>query len=79
MTPAKIFLAPALARRSRLPATRNRSQSGTAAANAQNGDGTALTQSFPTARIVWTYRAIYQVNDARVGVWSQSVSVAVPA
>ena len=27
----------------------------------------------------WTYRAIYQVNDARVGVWSQSVSVAVPA
>jgi hypothetical protein len=36
------------------------------------------TQPFPTARTVWTYRAIYQVNDARVGVWSQSVSVAVP-
>lgn len=37
------------------------------------------TQPFPTARTVWTYRAIYQVNDARVGVWSQSVSVAVQA
>ena len=37
------------------------------------------TQPFPTARTVWTYRAIYQVNDARVGVWSQSVNVAVPA
>ena len=37
------------------------------------------TQPFPTARTVWTYRAIYQLNDARVGVWSQSVSVAVPA
>jgi hypothetical protein len=37
------------------------------------------TQPFPTAHTVWTYRAIYQVNDARVGVWSQSVSVAVPA
>ena len=37
------------------------------------------TQPFPTAKTVWTYRAIYQVNDARVGVWSQSVSVAVPA
>ncbi len=37
------------------------------------------TQPFPAARTVWTYRAIYQVNDARVGVWSQPVSVAVPA
>ena len=37
------------------------------------------TQPFPAARTVWTYRAIYQLNDARVGVWSQSVSVAVPA
>jgi hypothetical protein len=37
------------------------------------------TQPFPTAKTVWTYRAIYQVNDARVGVWSQSVSVAVQA
>jgi hypothetical protein len=37
------------------------------------------TQPFPAARTVWTYRAIYQLNDARVGIWSQSVSVAVPA
>ena len=37
------------------------------------------TQPFPAAKAVWTYRAIYQLNDARVGVWSQSVSVAVPA
>jgi hypothetical protein len=37
------------------------------------------TQPFPAAHTVWTYRAIYQVNDARVGVWSQPVSVAVPA
>jgi hypothetical protein len=37
------------------------------------------TQPFPAAKTVWTYRAIYQVNDARVGVWSQSVSVAVQA
>ena len=37
------------------------------------------TQPFPTAKTVWTYRAIYQVADARVGVWSQSVSIAVQA
>jgi len=37
------------------------------------------TQPFPANKTVWTYRAIYQLNDARVGVWSQSVSVAVPA
>jgi hypothetical protein len=37
------------------------------------------TQSFPVARTVWTYRAIYQVDDARVGEWSQSVSIAVQA
>jgi hypothetical protein len=30
-------------------------------------------------RTVWTYRAIYRVADAQVGVWSQPVSVAVPA
>jgi hypothetical protein len=35
------------------------------------------TQPFPATSTVWLYRAIYQVNDARVGVWSQSVSVAV--
>ena len=37
------------------------------------------TQPFPGARAVWTYRAIYRVGDAQVGVWSQPVSVAVPA
>jgi len=37
------------------------------------------TQPFPATKTVWTYRAIYQLNDARVGVWSQSVSIAVPA
>ena len=37
------------------------------------------TQPFPATKTAWTYRAIYQVNDARVGVWSQVVSVAVPA
>jgi hypothetical protein len=37
------------------------------------------TQPFPAAKTVWTYRAIYQVDDARVGVWSQSVSIAVQA
>lgn len=37
------------------------------------------TQPFPAAKTVWTYRAIYQVNDARVGIWSQPVSLAVQA
>jgi hypothetical protein len=37
------------------------------------------TQPFPTAKTVWAYRAIYLANDARVGVWSQSVSTAVQA
>jgi hypothetical protein len=37
------------------------------------------TQPFPAAKTVWTYRAIYLANDARVGVWSQSVSIAVQA
>ena len=37
------------------------------------------TQPFPAARTVWTYRAIYRVADARVGVWSQPVSLAVQA
>ena len=36
-------------------------------------------QPFPAAHTVWTYRAIYQVDDARVGVWSQDVSIAVQA
>jgi len=37
------------------------------------------TQPFPTAKTVLAYRAIYLANDARVGVWSQSVSTAVQA
>ena len=37
------------------------------------------TQPFPAAHTVWTYRAIYHVGDSQVGVWSQSVSIAVPA
>jgi len=37
------------------------------------------TQPFPATKTVWTYRGIYQLNDARVGVWSQSVSIAVQA
>jgi len=36
-------------------------------------------QPFPAGHAVWTYRAIYLANDARVGVWSQSVSIAVQA
>jgi hypothetical protein len=37
------------------------------------------TQPFPAAKAIWTYRAIYRVNDAQVGLWSQTVSVTVPA
>jgi hypothetical protein len=37
------------------------------------------TQPFPTAPATWTYRAIYRVGDAQVGVWSNPVSVTVPA
>jgi hypothetical protein len=37
------------------------------------------TQPFPAARTVWTYRGIYLVADARVGLWSQNVSIAVQA
>lgn len=35
------------------------------------------TQPFPTAKAVWTYRAIYRGDDMQVGHWSQPVSVAV--
>jgi hypothetical protein len=35
------------------------------------------TQPFPTAKTVWSYRAIYRGDDARVGQWSSPVSVAV--
>lgn len=37
------------------------------------------TQPFPTAPATWTYRAIYRVDDNQVGVWSNPVSVTVPA
>jgi hypothetical protein len=37
------------------------------------------TQPFPAAKTVWTYRAIYRVNDGQVGVWSVPVSIAVSA
>jgi hypothetical protein len=37
------------------------------------------TQPFPAARTVWTYRGIYLVDDSRVGLWSQNVSIAVQA
>jgi hypothetical protein len=35
------------------------------------------TTPFPAAATKWTYRAIYRVNDARVGQWSAAVSVMV--
>jgi hypothetical protein len=37
------------------------------------------TQPFPAAPATWTYRAIYRVGDAQVGVWSNPESVTVPA
>jgi hypothetical protein len=37
------------------------------------------TQAFPAVRTVWTYRGIFQVDVARVGLWSQPVSIAVQA
>ena len=35
------------------------------------------TQPFPAAPAKWTYKAIYRVGDAQVGVWSLPVSVTV--
>jgi hypothetical protein len=35
------------------------------------------TQSFPAGKSVWTYKAIYRVDDATVGIWSTPVSVPV--
>jgi hypothetical protein len=35
------------------------------------------TQPFPAVPATWTYRAIYRVGDAQVGVWSLPVSVTV--
>ena len=37
------------------------------------------TQPFPAALARWTYKAIYRAADAQVGLWSQPVSVNVPA
>ena len=37
------------------------------------------TQPFPAASVKWTYRARYHVGDGPVGIWSQPVSVTVPA
>jgi len=37
------------------------------------------TQTFPTALTKWTYRAIYHLGDKAVGLWSNPVSVTVPA
>jgi hypothetical protein len=33
--------------------------------------------AFPATPAKWTYRAIYRVNDQRVGQWSPTVSVMV--
>jgi hypothetical protein len=35
------------------------------------------TTPFPAALTKWTYRGIYRVGDAQVGVWSNPVSVTV--
>ncbi len=35
------------------------------------------TAPFPAAPAKWSYRAIYRVGDAQVGVWSNVVSVTV--
>jgi hypothetical protein len=37
------------------------------------------TAPFPAAPAKWTYRSIYHVGDSQVGVWSNPVSVTVPA
>jgi hypothetical protein len=37
------------------------------------------TQPFPATPVTWTYRDIYRVDDEQVGVWSNPVSVTVPA
>jgi uncharacterized protein YaiE (UPF0345 family) len=37
------------------------------------------TTPLPAAPVKWTYRAIYRVGDNQVGVWSNPVSVTVPA
>ena len=37
------------------------------------------TVPFPATPVKWTYRAIYRVGDAQVGIWSAPVSITVPA
>lgn len=37
------------------------------------------TTPFPTAKAIWSYKAIYRVDDHQVGLWSQVVSVTVQA
>ena len=37
------------------------------------------TQPFPANPARWTYKAIYRLNDAQIGIWSLPVSVTVPA
>jgi hypothetical protein len=37
------------------------------------------TQPFPAVKTIWTYRAIYHVGEAQVGVWSNAVSLPVGA
>jgi hypothetical protein len=37
------------------------------------------TQPFPATSVKWTYKAIYRLDDAQVGLWSQPASVTVPA
>ena len=41
--------------------------------------GCTDTQPFPAAPAKWTYKAIYRVADAQVGLWSLPVSVTVGA
>jgi hypothetical protein len=31
--------------------------------------------TFPAAKTIWSYKAIYRVDDMQVGLWSQPVSV----
>ena len=35
------------------------------------------TAPLPAAPVKWTYKAIYRVGDAQVGVWSNPVSITV--
>ena len=37
------------------------------------------TQAFPAALTKWSYKAIYRVDEQQFGLWSQPVSITVPA